>query len=1031
MRNWENPQIVGINKLSGHVPVISFDTVSTALQVKKTESHYYQCLNGKWQFAYGEDADKMVQKAGDGVISDWDEIRVPGNWTMQGYDKPHYVNVQMPFYEQPPNVPVVNPTGIYQRTFTTPESWDGREVFICFDGVETAFYLWINGKSVGYSQGTRLAAEFDITEYVQAGENVVTAAVIRWSDGSFLEDQDHWRMAGIYRNVFLYAKPKVNIFDYFVHAELDETYQVATIKIDVQAVKYDTKLSLDGYLVEAQLYDADSHPVFEEVMCGELKDSLEARNIFPDEQEFFVKLEKKLQSPKLWSAEIPYLYTSVITLKNKEGEIIETLSCKTGIRSSEVKDGQYLLNGQPILFKGANRHEHEDSNGKYTTEESMLADILLLKQFNFNAVRNSHYPNCPRWYELCDEYGIYLIDEANIETHAYHQLSYDPQWTNAYVERGVRMVAAQKNHASVVIWSVGNESGYGPNHDAMTGIMTRLDPTRPIHSEQATNERSGEGWFGAHRATPIVSPMYPTVKAIIDYAEDPGADRPFIMCEYAHAMGNSVGNLKEYWDAIRAHPRLQGGFIWDWVDQGLIKTTEDGREYWAYGGDFGDEPNDFDFCINGLIFPDRTPHAAMYECKRVFQSIRCKLMDSDGGQVSLFNENFFVSIQKIKIHWEVLLDGVVSQSGDLNLPEIMPQQYAMVTIPLDKTQIPAGVEAHLTLHFLLTEDTAWAKAGFETGFYQCVLNTSETNATKADMQVDTQSLKPVVIEKDEIQISVISSGLTVTFDRNQGNLIGLRAANANLLADAAQPWMWRALTDNDGIKRNLSGWNPRGLGGSWLKAGYDRLEWTCESFEVIQSVKEQVTVKVMQCAKKGALRWKWEYTVCCGKLMVWNQVTIAEGMPTLPRLGMRFVLPKKYENLQWFGRGPHESYWDRKSGALVGIYSSTVTDEYEPYIMPQEFGNKTDVRWVNFTDENGKGLRFRGLPLMEVGAKHFTDDDLFQARHTVDLTPREEVYVNIDWHQMGLGGASCGPITLEQYQIGAGEYGFGFVIELL
>jgi len=629
---------------------------------------------------------------------------------------------------------------------------------------------------------------------------------------------------------------------------------------------------------------------------------------------------------------------------------------------------------------------------------------------------------------LCDEYGIYLIDEANIEAHAYHFLSYDPQWTNAYVERGVRMVAAHKNHASIVIWSVGNESGYGPNHDAMTGIMTRLDPTRPIHSEQATNAHSGEGWYGAHRATSIVSPMYASVQATIDYATDPRADRPLIQCEYAHAMGNSVGNLKEYWDAIREHRLLQGGFIWDWVDQGLIKTTADGREYWAYGGDFGDEPNDFDFCINGLIFPDRTPHVAMFECKRVFHPIRCKALNAECGEISVMNENFFAPLENIKVVWELLLDGAVKQQGELALPKITPQHYAMITIPLDKTKLPDHHEAHLTLHFILTEATPWAQAGFETGFYQCALNADEAVELP---EVDVDALEPVLVEENDTAVKVTSSGLVVEFDRQEGTLTTIQMGANSLLEAPARPHVWRAVTDNDGIKRNLGGWNPHQPLGRWMEAGYDNLEWTCEAFEIAQPVKGQVVVKIIQSAKEGALRWSWEYTISCGKLMVWNQVAIADELPMLPRLGMRFVLPTAYEKLEWFGRGPHESYWDRKSGAPVGIYSSTVSDEYVPYIMPQEFGNRTYVRWVNFTYEHGNGLRFKALGLLEVGAKHFTDDDLFQARHTVDLSPRDEIYVNIDWHQMGLGGASCGPLTLEQYQIGPGSYEFGFVIETL
>lgn len=1026
MRNWENPQVVAINKLNAHTPVIAVESVDAALRNHLKDSPFCQSLNGVWQFAYGEDADAMRQAAESGAISDWAEINVPGPWTMQGWDKPHYVNVQMPFYEQPPQVPSFNPTGVYQRTFSVDENWQGQQVRLCFDGVESAFYAWLNGQFLGYSQDSRLPAEFDITLHLNEGENTLTVVVMRWSDASFLEDQDHWRMAGIQRDVFLYALPPAHIADFFVRANLDTQYRHAEILVDVQAGKAQPDIDLNDYRVEVMLYDAQGQPVFAEPFSAAYEDSLAPRNALHRERDLFVSLSFPLTDPHLWSAEDPYLYTTVVTLTTPQGEAVHRVRTRTGIRTAEVKHGQFLLNGKPILFKGANRHEHDGYTGKHVTEETMLADIFLLKQFNFNAVRNSHYPQPRRWYELCDQFGIYLIDEANLETHAYHHLSYDPQWTHAYVERGVRMVAAHKNHPSIVIWSVGNESGYGPNHDAMTGIMRRLDPTRPIHSEQATNPHCGGfGWHGAHDATPIVSPMYPTIDSIVAYARDERSDRPLIMCEYAHAMGNSLGNLKEYWEAIRAHKLLQGGFIWDWVDQGLIKQTKDGREYWAYGGDFGDEPNDFDFCLNGMVFPDREIKPQMWESKHVFQPIQCKTVDAEKGQISLFNEQFFTHLHNHEVHWEVLVEGEVQQSGTLPLPEVAPQHYVLLTIPYDPAQLPAQGEVHLSLHFIDNSEQPWAPAGFESSFYQTVVR-EETRSAPA---ISLDGAEKLTLLPDEGGVRLESDGLQVIFDAASGSLTGLRKDGVNYLQAPAHADVWRAPTDNDGIKRSLGGWNPHQFLGQWIQAGYNELDWTCDAFEVFALPDGSHLVKVRQTALDGKLDWHWQYLLADSALTVQQQVSVAEDLPSLPRLGIRFVLPAGFESMCWFGRGPSESYWDRKVGYPLGIYGGRVREQFVNYIMPQENGNKTDVRWVSFSDDEGRGLRFRGLPLMEVNASHFDANDLFKAYHTIDLGPRDEIYVHIDWHQMGLGGASCGPATLPQYQIGPGVYTFGFTIE--
>jgi beta-galactosidase len=556
--------------------------------------------------------------------SAWDEVQVPGNWMMQGYDKPIYTNVQMPIPNTPPFVPKEdNPTGLYQHTFAIPEDWNGRQIFIWFEGVESAFYLWVNGQAVGYSQDSRLPAEFDLTEYVQVGENELRAMVIRWSDGSFVEDQDHWRMGGIHRDVYLYATPKVHIFDFFARPELDNDFVDGTLRVTARIEKY-AALAIDGYQVRLGLFEEDGTAVFEPITKG----FYENDNVLTQ-----AKLEQTITNPKKWTAETPTLYTLVLSLLDKDGNFLEAVRTRIGFRRVEIVGRELLINGQVVLMKGVNRHEHDERLGKVVTEAMMLKDIRLMKQFNINAVRTAHYPNCQRWYELCDEYGLYIIDEANIESHSlYDRLCHDPLWLTTFMERGQRMVQRDKNHPCVIFWSLGNESGYGPHHDALAGWMRGADGSRPIHYEGAISRHLGEGrWQQGHLATDVVCPMYPQVVDIIAYAEDKTNDRPLIMCEYAHAMGNSCGNLKEYWDAIKRYQGLQGGFIWDWVDQGLVKVDEQGREYWAYGGDFGDTINDVNFCINGLIFPDRTPHPALWEYKKLIQPIQIGDVDVLNG----------------------------------------------------------------------------------------------------------------------------------------------------------------------------------------------------------------------------------------------------------------------------------------------------------------------------------------------------------------------------------------------------------------
>ena len=808
INDWENPAVIGINKLPGHVNTVPYASPEAALGGDRAASPFFKSLNVKWKFSLHANPD--VLPAGfeqpDFDSSAWDDIPVPANWMMEGFDKPIYTNVQMPIPNTAPNVPQEdNPTGLYKLAFEVPARWGERQVILCFDGVESAFYLWINGQAVGYSQGSRLPAEFDLTDFLQPGENQLTAQVIRWSDGSFVEDQDHWRMAGIYRDVYLYATPKVHIFDFSARADLDDDLQDGSLSVKARIDKY-ADINIDGYQVEMSLFDAEGQAVIEPKLTSFNESDWSITHAM---------LKQDIAAPHKWSAESPYLYTLIVQLKDRKGNFLEALRTRIGFRKVEIVDARFLINGQPVLMKGVNQHEHDDRTGKTISEEGMLADIHMMKKFNINAVCTAHYPNCPRWYELCDEYGLYLIDEANIEAHSlYNRLSHDPQYLNSWMERGIRMVERDKNHPSIVQWSLGNESGYGINHDALAGWIRGYDPTRPVHYEGAISRNLGtDRWQRGYRATDFVCPMYPTVADIIEYAEDPTSDRPLIMCEFAHAMGNSCGNLKEYWDAVRKYPILQGGFIWDWIDQGLIKVSEDGQEYWAYGGDFGDEINDVNFCINGLVFPDRSAHPALWEYKKLLQPIAVQAFDLAASEIEIVNEQYFTDLSAYTASFEVTVDGRVVQTGEIDLPSIGPGETARFKLPLAATQPQAGQDIFLMIRFNETAATRWAEAGHEVAWEQFALPTPVIAAPEPEMGPALQ------MATQDGQTRIRGADFELVFDGEQGTISHWRSGDTQLIHAGPQLNVWRAPTDNDGFKvapdwrgdKDLEVWQRLGL----------------------------------------------------------------------------------------------------------------------------------------------------------------------------------------------------------------------------
>ena len=1003
--DWENEQVVERNKEPGHVPLMPYADEPSALAGAREASPYFKLLNGDWKFRYAPNPASAPQDFYKADFDDaaWDTISVPGNWQLQGYDKPIYVNVQYPFPADPPRVPHEdNPTGSYRKRFVIPESWDGRRIFILFEGVDSAFDLWVNGKPVGYSQGSRLPAEFDITHYVHPGENTLSVRVIRWSDGSYLEDQDFWRLSGIYRDVCLRAAPAVHVRDFWVRTELDAAYRDAMLKVRVNVRNTSDQDAVDC-AVEAKLFDADGKPHCAEPVSGKL--TVEAGG------EGTLELEREVPDPEKWSDEHPYLYTLLIVLKDETGRVVQVERTELGFRTVEVKDGQLCVNGVPIVIKGVNRHEHDPDTGHTLTTESMIEDIRLMKQFNINAVRTSHYPDDPRWYDLCDRYGIYLFDEANIETHGVgDRLTKDPKWETAFVERAVRMVARDKNHPCVIVWSLGNESGYGPNHDAIADWIHANDPTRPVHYQPA--ERAP--------IVDILGPMYPSVDRIVEMAREPEETRPVVMCEYAHSMGNSTGNLKEYWEAIERYKRLQGGFIWDWVDQGIRQKTDEGEEWFAYGGDFGDEPNDGPFCINGLIGPDRTPHPGLWEYKKMLEPVRVDPVDLTIGKVRIFNRYLFSDLSGLDMSWTLTADGETLQSGDLPGLDTPAGESTPVKIPFREPELKPGTEVWLTVRFALAQDTLWAKRGHEVAWAQFKLPLAVPEAPA----VHVKTLPKIEMKESATEISVRGLDVGLTFDRSTGRMVSFRYEDRELVSEGPALNIWRAPTDND-----ANTWGDQKLAIRWREAGLDRLRERANAMEAVRINPQVVRVRVESfvCApdRTEGFECVYTYTVLgSGDVVLDHRVVPSDKLPPLPRVGVRMVVPGDYDRFSWYGRGPHESYSDRKLGARIGIYGGPVDKQVVPYIVPQENGNKTDVRWASLTDSEGAGLLIVGMPLLNVSAHRFTAQDLTEARHTYELKRRDDITLNLDYAQSGLGNGSCGPGVLPKYLLQASEYGY-------
>jgi beta-galactosidase len=1023
---WQDPAVSGRNRAPAHATMLPYATVDQALEGTREASPFFLSLNtaapgaaarGPWKFHY---VDKPADRPREFHRTDfddraWAEIKVPSNWQLQGYDKPIYLNTRYPWAPENPQPPTIppdyNPVGSYRTTFEVPAAWAGRRVFLHFAGVNSAFHLWVNGRWVGYSEDSMTAAEFDVTPFLKAGENLLAAQVFRWSDGSYLEDQDTWRLSGIYRDVFLYSTPALRISDFAVRTDLDDSYRDATLRVRPRLRAHDGA-SHEGFTVEAQLFDPERRPLLKAPLVREAKAILD--ETYPQRgTNAFGLLEAKVEAPRLWSAETPHLYTLVLSLKDAKGAVVQATSARVGFREVEVRAGRLLLNGRPIRLYGVDRHEHDPDHGQAVPYERMVQDAELMKQSNVNAVRTSHYPNDPRWYELCDRYGIYVMDEANLETHGVTgRLTNDSQWLSAFVERARRMVERDKNHPSVILWSLGNESGMGPNHAAMAAWIREHDPTRPIHYEGAAAEPRDPAWVD------VVSRMYTRIPELATMAKDPAETRPVVLCEYAYARGNAVGNLKEYWDLIESEDRLIGGFIWDWVDKGLRKRDASGGEFWAYGGDYGDLPNDGTMVCNGIVLPDRRPEPELFEVAKVYQRIETRGVDTAAGRVRVRNEHDFRHLDFVEVSWNVEHDGRVVDEGRMPAPALGPKQEGELRLPLKPVAPRPGAEAFLNVRYALAKDEVWAKAGHVVAWEQLPLPGAETAPAFAPA-----AMPPVELDESGPALTVKGPGFSVAVGRASGALESFRHEGRELVASPLVPNFWRVPLDND-IGFLLLNDMPRRLA-TWKTAGPQRRTGGVKA-ERLSPQAVRITAEATLPAAASAYITTWT-VYGSGDVVVEARFTPGGALPELPRFGMQMAVPAALGTMTWLGRGPHENYWDRHTGAAVGRYSGRVEELVHPYVRPQENANRTDVRWIALTGADGRGLLASGLPLLSVSAWPYTMEDLEKATHVNELPRRETITLNLDLRQMGVGGDDgWGARPHAEYTLDAKPYAYTF-----
>ena len=1020
MKNdWENQKITNLNRLESRTLMTPFADRETALSGDKSASPFRKTLSGAWKFQLFDNP-QSVQKdffCEEADLSDWDDIVVPSMWQMEGYGVPHYTNSQYPFPIDPPNVPVENPTGCYVRDFEIPENWNGKRIILTFRGVDSFFYVWVNGKKTGMSKGSRIVSEFDITDLVNVGTNVIAVQVIKWSDATYIEDQDMWWLSGIFREVSLTAEAVVSIYDAVTNASLEKDY--ATGNLSLEAIICNIGKAVKGYYVTAELYDPEGTPAF--------KDGVTAVLTMKGNETKSLKLKfPALKNTAAWTAETPNLYTLLISVRDAKKNILEVRSLKIGFRNVEMKDGNILINGKRVMFYGVNRHEFHTDLGRAVTFDAMVEDLLQMKRHNINSIRTSHYTDHPEFYDLCDQYGFYVMAEADLESHGFmYEEGMNPtmwkEWEKPIVERGTRMVKSFRNHACIFSWSMGNEAGWGCNTAKMVKEVRALDPGRPIHYERDTEME----------AVDIFSQMYTKPDVWVENAKPYAGKNPAILCEYGHAMGNGPGGLQDYFDVFEANKNMQGGFIWEWCDHGIRTWNEDGQEYFAYGGDFGEYPNDGNFVADGLVFPDKTASPGLIEYKKVIAPVKVAAGNLKKGEVKISNYYDFLTLDHLSCVWSLSENGSPIQSGMIMLPEIKARTTKAVKIPfvLPKNLKP-GAEYFLNLTFQLAKDTIWARCGHEIAWGQLPVAVAP--------QLPAAGITDTIFadENDEL-IQIRANETLYQFDKVYGTLNAWERNNVPLILKGPELNFWRAYTDND--KPYLL---PK-----WKLAGYDHMMSRTESVKLIKGKKSVKVQIITRIAPPGYHRWgilaeylydfasdgsfaltvsgkfQTEYNQAGVKRYI-NLITGIEELPPLPRIGLTMRIPGEFSNAAWFGLGPGEAYSDTKTAQRVGYYKMPVDSMFTNYVRPQDNGNRHETRRMALYDVKMCGLMVAGTPYFDFSAKHCTDQALDEAKHPHEIAPDDAVTLNLDWKQCGIGSGSCGPLPAEKYLIPAEDFSF-------
>ncbi|MCX6237985.1 MAG: DUF4981 domain-containing protein [Bacteroidia bacterium] len=1032
---WEDPQVTSINRDLSRATAYSYETVEDALSCDRSRSLRVMILNGEWDFKFAlkpSDAPTDFYKS---KVQGWNKIEVPSNWEMKGYDIPIYKSAVYPF--RPVNPPYVprdyNAVGSYQRSFIVPEKWEGMNITLHFGGVSSAFKVWVNGKFLGYGEDSCLPSEFNATPYLQKGENILSVQVIRWSDGSYLEDQDQWKLSGIQREVMLLAEPKLRIADFFYQTKLDKNYQdvVFSLRPRMENLTGDTAI---GYTLKVQLYDAHQQPIFPVALSKPVEAMINESYPRLDNVKFGM-FEALVKNPAKWSDEEPNLYTLVLALEDKSGQIQEVKSCKVGFRSIEFSktDSKLLINGKVTYLYGVNRHDHDPAKGKALSHDDIRRDVLQLKQFNFNCIRTCHYPNDPYFYDLCDEYGILVIDEANYETHGIGgMLSNDTRWTHAFMERTDRMVLRDKNHPSIIIWSLGNEAGRGPNNAAMAAWIHDFDITRPVHYEPAQGSPKLEGYIApgepgypkdhSHRVqvpldqyyVDLVSRMYPGLYTSDLLLAQKGDRRPIFYCEYSHSMGNSTGNLKEFWDQFRSKERIIGGCIWEFKDQGLYKTDSVGKRFLAYGGDFGEKYFD-DFTIKGVVQADGTPHAAIYECKCVFQPVECELIDASKGLVKVTSRHASKSLTGYNINLKVLENGTEIVNKGIPSIALVAGKDTVINVLSVFPKQKAGKEYFLNISFSLKNDLIWAKTGHEIASNQFALS---------GLPVAKNAKNPggkLAIHQDGDLFLVTGKGFQMTFDKKNGALSSYFSEGKEQIFSPLLPNFTRPLTDND-----LNGWKANVVLKEWYESKPKLVSCTIE--ETSGVVKVQTVYELID----GKAKVLMNYTVNSrGVVKVEYALKVADDLPNIPKVGMTCGIADDFRQITWYGRGLYENYIDRRYGSDVGIYSLPIDRFMEPYVKPQENGNRTDIRWMFLSNKSQQGMIVVADSLLSMSAWPYNQAAYKTARHFNELKESGYVTLNIDLIQMGVGGNdSWSEVAqpVEQYRVKAKNYSYSFYI---